>query len=92
MRLYDEILKFSDGELLPLARCLWLPNGNGYFEGVKAMGDFSPERVELYFKACAVCVEGRGLSVKKYLDGDLFLSGRITSLSLLEKEGGGAQR
>ena len=91
MRLYDEIFDFTNG-VLPVARCLWIPNGNGYFEGVKAMGDFSPERVELYFKTCAVCVSGESLSVKKYLDGDLFLSGKITSLHLLEQEGGGAKR
>ena len=92
MRLYDENFKDSNGEILPLARCLVIPNGNGYFEGVKAMGDFSPERVDLYFKTCAVCVEGQGLSVKKYLDGDLFLSGKITALNLLQKEDGGAKR
>ena len=85
MRLYDEIFKRTDGELLPSARCLIVPNGGGYFEGVKAMGDFAPERVELYFKTQAVRIDGESLTVKKYCDGDLELSGKITALTVLKK-------
>ncbi|MBQ8658800.1 MAG: YabP/YqfC family sporulation protein [Clostridia bacterium] len=86
MRLYDEIFKRTDGELFPAARCLIVPNGGGYFEGVKAMGDFSPERVELYFRGEVVRVDGESLSVKKYCDGDLELGGKITALTVLNGE------
>ena len=83
MRLYDEIFKKEDG-VAPTARCLTVPNGNGYFQGVKSIGDFSPERVEIYFHGSAVLVEGTGLCVLKYCDGDLELGGKISSLSLLK--------
>ena len=78
MRLYDEIFKNTEG--FPFARCTVVPGGGGYFEGVKAVGDFSPERVVICFPRCTVSVEGRGLSIKKYYDGDLQLSGQIFSL------------
>jgi len=78
MRLYDEIFKNADG--FSFARCTVVPNGGGYFEGVKAVGDFSPERIVVCFPHGSVAVEGKGLTIKKYYDGDLQLSGRILSL------------
>ena len=82
MRLYDEIFKSADGAA---ARCVVVPNGGGYFEGVKTVGDFSPERVVLYFPRESVEVEGENLSIKKYCDGDLELSGRIFALRVTER-------
>ena len=88
MRLYDEIFKNTEG--FPFARCTIVPGGGGYFEGVKAIGDFSPERIVICFHRCCVAAEGKGLSVKKYYDGDLQLSGQIytltTELPASEKE------
>ena len=78
MRLYDEIFKNTDG--FSFARCTVIPGGGGYFEGVKAVGDFSPERVVICFPRCTVATEGKGLAIKKYYDGDLQLSGQIFSL------------
>ncbi len=81
MRLYDEIFKNADGGAL--ARCVVVPNGGGYFQGVKAVGDFSPERIVLYFPKTGVEITGEGLSIAKYYDGDLRLSGRISALNVL---------
>ena len=90
MRLYDEIFKNADG--VALSRCIVVPNGGGYFEGVKAVGDFSPERVVVCFPKEAVTVEGEHLSIKKYCDGDLQLSGKICALIVENagKDGGKA--
>ena len=82
MRLYDEIFKNTEG--FPFARCTIVPGGGGYFEGVKAIGDFSPERVVICFPRCTVVTEGKGLTIKKYCDGDLQLSGQIFSLHIEE--------
>ncbi len=79
MRLYDEI--FKDNELTA-GRCIVLPGGGGYFEGVKSVGDFSPEKIELCFARKKVEVEGVDLAIVKYCDGDLQLSGKICSLRL----------
>ena len=79
MRLYDEIFKNTEG--FPFARCTVVPGGGGYFEGVKAVGDFSPEQVVLCFPHCSVSVTGVGLCIKKYCDGDLQLTGKILTLT-----------
>ena len=84
MRLYDEIFKNTDG--VAFARCTIVPGGGGYFEGVKAVGDFSPERIVICFPKETVAAEGKNLSIKKYYDGDLQLSGSIFSLRV-EGEG-----
>ena len=86
MRLYDEIFKRAEG--VALSRFTIVPRGGGYFEGVKAVGDFSPERIVLYFPRESVEVEGEELSIGKYCDGDLRLSGRILSVRLLDGKRG----
>lgn len=84
MRLYDEIFKNADGGAF--SRCVVVPNGGGYFEGVKAVGDFSPERIVVCFPRESVEIEGENLTIKKYCDGDLRLSGSIRSLRVLGGE------
>lgn len=85
MRLFDEIFKDVDG--IALSRCTFVPNGGGYFEGVKSIGDFSSERIVICFSKQSVEVCGVGLSIKKYYDGDLQLSGKIASV--VHVSGGG---
>ena len=84
MRLYEEIFKNADGAAF--SRCTIVPKGGGYFEGVKSVGDFSSERVVIYFPKETVTAEGERLSIKKYYDGDLQLSGEIFSLRV-ERDG-----
>ena len=83
MRLYDEIFKNTEG--VALSRCIVVPCGGGYFEGVKAVGDFSPERIVLYFPKESVEVTGIALAIKKYCEGDLHLTGEIHTLRVLEE-------
>lgn len=83
MRLFDEI--FKGDTLASLARCTLLIGGGGYFEGVKAVGDFSPDRIVLYFSKECVLIEGENLSIGKYCDGDLRLLGCIRSWQLLRE-------
>ena len=80
MRLYDEIFKDTDGTAL--SRCSLIPAGGGYFEGVKAVDDFSSEQIVVCFPRASVRVEGQGLSIKKYCDGDLQIAGKIFSLTV----------
>lgn len=82
MRLYDEIFKNAEG--MATSKCVFVPGGGGYFEGVKSVGDFSSERVLVCFSKERVLVEGNGLTIKKYYDGDLQLQGRITSVHVEE--------
>ncbi len=84
MRLYGELFKNPEG--VSFSRCTFVPAGGGYFEGVKSVGDFSPERVVLYFPRHSVEITGQGLSIRKYCDGDLQLFGKITALQVSEGE------
>ena len=84
MRLFDELFKDTEGGAV--SRCTVMPCGGGYFEGVKAVGDFSPERIVVYFPKASVLAEGKGLVIKKYCDGDLQLSGEILSLQVVKGE------
>ena len=81
MRLYDEIFKNADGAAL--CRCIVVPAGGGYFEGVKSVGDFSPEQIVLFFPKCSLQIDGGGLEIKKYCDGDLELIGEIHTVTTL---------
>lgn len=80
MRASKGVLKGELGEAFKAERCLIFPFGEGYFEGVKGLGDFSPTAVVLRFSDYTVTVEGEDLSIGKYLDGDLYLCGKIRSL------------
>lgn len=87
MRLYDEIFKNVDG--VAGARCIIVPHGGGYFEGVKSVVEFSETKLVLAFPRQTVEIEGDKFCIKKYCDGDLHLSGEILSVRavLPPKEG-----
>lgn len=86
MRLYQEILDGMDNsELFAGARCIFFPCGNGYFQGVKAIGDFSPERIVVVFKRVDVEILGENLSLGKYYEGDLKVLGKIREVRVMEK-------
>ena len=78
MRLYDEIFKNASG--MALSRYTVAVQGGGYFEGVKAVGDFSSEQIVLYFPHASVQIDGVDLSIGKYCDGDLRLKGKVRAM------------
>lgn len=84
MRLYGEIFKNAADNAF--SRCVITPCGGGYFEGVKAVEDFSLQRIVICFPRQRVEILGEGLSVKKYCDGDLQVLGKILSLNVLSGE------
>lgn len=84
MRLYDEIFKNADGGAF--RKCIVVPSGGGYFEGVKSVEDFTPERLVLCFPKERVAVEGKNLSVRKYCEGDLQIEGKILLLQVLSEQ------
>lgn len=84
MRLYDEIFKNADGAAC--ARCILLPGGGGYFEGVKYVEEFSSQRIVVCFPRKTVEAEGVNLSIKKYCDGDLQIDGKIACLRVLGEQ------
>ena len=90
MRIYEQLFKSVDGAAT--ARCTLVPRGEGYFEGVKSVGDFSAERIVLYFACESVEIVGENLSISKYYEEDLHLTGRIFSVAVLETADDSAQK
>jgi hypothetical protein len=84
MRLQDELFKSADG--WTGARYTVAVQGGGYFQGVKAVGDFSPQSVTLYFSKACLLVQGERLTIAKYADGDVELRGAIHSIAIQDKE------
>ena len=84
MRFYEELFKSADGGAF--SRCIWVPRGGGYFQGVKAVEDFSSERIVICFPKDTVEVTGERLMIKKYCDGDLEISGRVLCVRALFAE------
>ena len=83
MRLYDEIFKGTEG--LGNARFTVAIGGGGYFEGVKTVGDFSPQNIVLYYPRESVEIEGESLFIKKYCEGDLQISGKIYAVRVIDE-------
>ena len=81
MRLYEEI-KGIDG--FAQARYMVAVNGGVYFEGVKAVGEFSPEKILLLYPKAVLEIDGENLSIGKYVDGDLKIEGKIRAVSLVD--------
>lgn len=83
MRLYDEIFQRLGGaDLVPGARYTVLPGRGGYFQGVKAIAEFSDGHILLAFSRFFLEAEGSGFEIAKYCEGDLELRGNIGSVRL----------
>ena len=82
MRLYDEIFKSAEG--VALSRFTIVPRGGGYFEGVKAVGEFSTEKILLLYPKAVLEIDGENLSIGKYVDGDLKIEGKVRAVSLVD--------
>ena len=80
MRLFEELFENADDGVYGV-KCVWKLGGEGYFEGVKGLTEFSPAEIRIHTRLGEVQVLGKGLSVKKYADGDLYVGGRIYTLT-----------
>jgi hypothetical protein len=90
MRLNNEILKkwnAREGELFASVRYTVVLGHGGYFQGVKTVSEFSPERIVLCFRRAEIEIEGKNFVIEKYSDGDLELSGEILSVKNADKNG-----
>ena len=89
MRLKGEIFQGVDG--FSGARYTVIVGGGGYFENVKAVGDFTPQNIVLFFPHGSLEIQGEGLCIQKYIDGDLEIGGKIllVTTQLAQKDNGG---
>lgn len=59
-----------------------IPNFGAYLKNVKEICDFSPERISLKIKKMSVTVTGNALTIGKFFQGDLFISGNVGGISV----------
>lgn len=89
MRLWQEILSQlgdgqpPDGGVAGVIYTVWEGKG-GYFQNVKSLASFSPQEIRLRLRRGMLCVTGEGLTVAKYCESDVFIRGKISSVSCAE--------
>lgn len=59
-----------------------VPDFGGYFKCVKAICEYSPEKLILQVGKSCLHIDGKGLAVGKYFQGDLFVSGCIEGVRI----------
>ena len=85
MRLLGEIRKIFPAEEGAFGLQYTVVEGGGYFENVKRILEFTPQTVVLKCGGGNLRIEGEGLSLGKYFQGDLAVRGKIVKV---EREGG----
>ncbi len=59
-----------------------VPGFGGYFKSVKGVSELSPTRITLALPKLTLFVAGENLSVGRYFEGDLFISGAISGVTI----------
>lgn len=59
-----------------------VPSFGGYFRSVKAIAEYSPQKIVLLQKKNSVTLEGNKLEVGKYFEEDVFIKGEIKVISV----------
>ena len=77
MRLLSEIKKIFPAAEGTFGVQFTVVDGGGYFENVKRILEFTPVLVVLKCGKGSVRIEGEGLSLGKYFQGDLVVRGTI---------------
>lgn len=77
MRLFSEIVKSLGAEVGAGVQYTVLDGQGGYFQNVKRVSEFSPEKIVLRGKKGSVLIEGKNLSIEKYYAGDVAVKGDI---------------
>ena len=77
MTLLSEILQSLSAEAGIAVQYTVVGGKGGYFQNIKKILEFSPEKIVFCGKKGKLSVEGAGLCVGKYCDGDALILGNI---------------
>ena len=82
MRLFDLIASKTgaDETLSGCVRYTVLDGKKAFFQNVKSISEYAPERLILCAKGCCLVVSGEKLSLVSYCDGDLVVAGNICAV------------
>ena len=83
MNFFENIIK-EFGVLTPNVspnfRAMLIGDNLAYFENIRSIKSFTPNKISLLLKHGEIVVEGEGMFFKKYDLGDLVICGKIISL------------
>lgn len=81
MRLIGLIIqKLGIEELTSCVRYTVLDEKNAYFENVKKILEFSPQKIVLCGKDCKLFILGERLTIETFFGGDVTVRGKITAV------------
>lgn len=80
MKLLQQILNELGADTLKSITVI--PDFGGYFQSVKGVFEFSPTRIVLQISKKRVTVEGEGLKVGEYFEGDILIKGKIEGVKI----------
>lgn len=80
MKILEQILAEMGADTLKSFTII--PSFGGYFRGVKAIGEYSSERIQLALKREKLIIEGEKLEVGKYFEEDILIKGNIKVIEI----------
>lgn len=83
MNFFDNIMEelgILKPAISPNFRAVLIGDNLAYFENIRSIKSFTPNKISLLLKNGEVVVEGEGMFFKKYDLGDLVICGKINSL------------
>lgn len=80
MKLIEQIMQELGADMLKSITLV--PNSCCYVKSVKSVTEFSAERVVLAVGKTLVTVEGEGLQLGEYFEGDAFVRGKVRGVKI----------
>ena len=80
MKLLEQILSELGADTLKSFSII--PDFGGYFRSIKAVVEYSSERIVLALKKNRITVTGENLTLGKYFEEDLLIKGRIKGVQI----------
>ena len=80
MRLFSEIVNQLGAETGAGIQYTVVDGQGGYFQNVKRISEFTPEKIVLRGRKGSVLIAGKNLSLGKYYAGDVAIKGEIGSV------------
>jgi hypothetical protein len=80
MKLLDQILSELGADTLKSFSIV--PSFGGYFRCVKAVCEYSTEKIVLSQNKDKITIQGENLTLAKYFEQDLFVKGKISNVKI----------
>ena len=80
MKLLEQILSELGGDTLKSFTVI--PKFGGYFQSVKSIAEYTPQKIVLKLKKYSITLVGEDMQVGKYFEEDIFIKGDIDGIQI----------